>query len=289
MKDLITPNGFRIGFGTNRLGALSGRERSRLLSCVWDLGVRHFDTAPLYGGGDAERWLGEFLATGRQEATVTTKFGLYPALVQRSRLLRDFARMARRFSGPIWKLAGKWIHKPQATVPRPTATRSPSEYRQIASGMEAALGVSLGKLRREYVDVFAIHEPDTGILEADEVLTELVKLRAAGKTKRVAAAGCFHAVFPIAKRKDTPFDIYQFEHDAAGKNMSQWMEVALPPPILFGAVAARGTVSPSACGHIGEAPSALMKSVLEVNLGGLVLFSTTKLTHAEEILLPFAA
>ena len=47
----------------------------RLLS---NAGIRHFDTAPGYGMGQAERCLGEFLVQHKNEVTITTKFGLRP-------------------------------------------------------------------------------------------------------------------------------------------------------------------------------------------------------------------
>lgn len=286
LKDLITPDGLRVGFGTNRLGALGKRDRFRLLGRVWELGVRHFDTAPLYGSGDAERWLGEFLGTGKPEATITTKCGLYPPIAQRSHLLRDLARMVRRISGPIWNLAGKWLRKPRTDSEQLPLARTLSEYRQIASDLEASLEVSLTKLRRDHVDVFAIHEPDAGILEADEILMKLVKLKTAGKTRGIAAAGHFHSLLPIAKSDGLPFDLYQFEHDIAGRNLSLWREAGLPSPIVFGAVAATGADGGK---RDDQTASALMKAALESNPDGLVLFSTTKVTHAGEILTPLVA
>ena len=43
---------------------------------AWELGVRYFDTAPLYGSGLAEERLGEALAARpRDEYTVSTKVG----------------------------------------------------------------------------------------------------------------------------------------------------------------------------------------------------------------------
>jgi D-threo-aldose 1-dehydrogenase len=42
----------------------------------YDLGVRYFDTAPLYGNGDAERRLGEFIShVPRNEVILSTKVG----------------------------------------------------------------------------------------------------------------------------------------------------------------------------------------------------------------------
>jgi aryl-alcohol dehydrogenase-like predicted oxidoreductase len=68
----------RFSFGTAGLfnASLSARERGRLLNAAYDAGFTHFDTAPYYAFGIAERDLRPFLAS-RPNATVTTKVGLY--------------------------------------------------------------------------------------------------------------------------------------------------------------------------------------------------------------------
>lgn len=77
----MTSNIRRIGFGCVALSA-QPRE-ARALSCLksaWDCGIRHFDTAPLYGQGYSEAILGRFLrslsSSERLEARITSKFGL---------------------------------------------------------------------------------------------------------------------------------------------------------------------------------------------------------------------
>ncbi|ASD24023.1 aldo/keto reductase [Cryobacterium sp. LW097] len=49
-------------------------------------GVRHFDTAELYGWGKGERLLGAALAPIREEVTIATKFGFTPAFAPNSQL-----------------------------------------------------------------------------------------------------------------------------------------------------------------------------------------------------------
>jgi D-threo-aldose 1-dehydrogenase len=69
-----------IGLGTAPLGGLYSpvdEETARAtLERAWDLGVRTFDTAPLYGSGLAERRLGSFLRDKpRDEFALSTKVG----------------------------------------------------------------------------------------------------------------------------------------------------------------------------------------------------------------------
>lgn len=76
----------RLGLGTAPLGGLytgvPDEEAVRTVQAAWRLGLRLFDTAPLYGGGLAERRLGAGLAgLPRDRYTLATKVGriLVPA------------------------------------------------------------------------------------------------------------------------------------------------------------------------------------------------------------------
>jgi len=70
----------KLGLGTAPLAGLfdevaSGAARATV-DAAWELGIRIFDTAPLYGAGLAEERLGEALAARpRDEYTVSTKVG----------------------------------------------------------------------------------------------------------------------------------------------------------------------------------------------------------------------
>src|SRR5262245_5656199 len=87
----------RIGFGCARIhGGSELRASARLIEAALALGVRHFDTAPSYGGGLSETVLGSALA-GVQDATITTKIGIrrperVPARYSARVLYRRFAR-----------------------------------------------------------------------------------------------------------------------------------------------------------------------------------------------------
>ena len=89
----------RLGYGTTSLMAVDGgRERLHLLECAFDSGIRHFDTAPYYGYGEAERVLGEFLFEKRDQVTVTTKFGIQPPSLARNRFVNQMARKILRLA-----------------------------------------------------------------------------------------------------------------------------------------------------------------------------------------------
>jgi aryl-alcohol dehydrogenase-like predicted oxidoreductase len=66
----------RVGLGCNNFGGRSDLGATRaVVDAAIDAGVRFFDTAELYGGGDSERFLGEILGRRREQVVVATKFG----------------------------------------------------------------------------------------------------------------------------------------------------------------------------------------------------------------------
>ena len=70
----------RLGFGTAEIGGLYSAVPDDaaigLVRHTWDAGVRYFDTAPLYGYGNAERRLGVALSEHSRDAfALSTKVG----------------------------------------------------------------------------------------------------------------------------------------------------------------------------------------------------------------------
>jgi D-threo-aldose 1-dehydrogenase len=69
----------RLGVGGGSSFMRAGDRTSALVGAAWDAGLRHFDTAPLYGGGDSERRLGSALsARPRDKFVLSTKVGREP-------------------------------------------------------------------------------------------------------------------------------------------------------------------------------------------------------------------
>src|SRR3954453_13271188 len=64
----------RLGFGGASIGGLyrpvSDDDAIATVGRAWDLGIRHFDTAPLYGYGASERRVGAALADRPRDAYV---------------------------------------------------------------------------------------------------------------------------------------------------------------------------------------------------------------------------
>jgi D-threo-aldose 1-dehydrogenase len=127
-----------LGLGTAPLGGLfapvSDEDAEATIAQAWSLGVRFFDTAPLYGFGLAERRLGAFLRRQPRESyVISTKVG---------RLLRSPTGASP--DDPHYK--GTPTERPQFDFSYDGVMRSVEE--------------SLGRLGLDRVDVLLVHDPD---------------------------------------------------------------------------------------------------------------------------------
>ncbi len=137
-----------------------GEEQARAtVDAAWGAGVRWFDTAPLYGHGLSEQWLGAALAgRPRAEVAVATKVGrlLVPG-EDRDALFVDVPAVR-----PVFDFS--------------------------ADGVRRSLDASLGRLGLDRVDVLHVHDPDGHEAEAvASALPALARLRDEGAVGAVGA------------------------------------------------------------------------------------------------------
>ena len=156
----------RLGFGgSSIMGALGRRDSLAMLEAAFDAGIRHFDTAPMYGYGEAESCLGEFLRRHPGQVTVTTKFGIPP---EKSRPL---VRMARSMARPVVQ-AFPGLKKRLAGVATATSVSSHADEKApfTAAQAKSSLDRSLAELGTDHIDVWLLHEVTAGELRDDGLL-----------------------------------------------------------------------------------------------------------------------
>ncbi|GAA2110558.1 aldo/keto reductase [Kocuria atrinae] len=138
LEEAIARHG-RLGYGAAQLGNLyrtvDDATAREALETAWDLGIRHFDTAPHYGLGLSERRLGAFLQTKpRDEFILSTKVG---------RLLRD---------------------NPHPQGKDTEGFEVPDDLYRVrdysSDGVKRSLEESLERLGLDRVDIAYIHDPD---------------------------------------------------------------------------------------------------------------------------------
>jgi D-threo-aldose 1-dehydrogenase len=140
----------RLGFGTAEIGglfkAVTDEDAQRTLERAWELGIRYFDTAPLYGYGNAERRLGRLLAAQpRGSFVLSTKVGrlLYP-----TDELPPGADIDRQASG----------EREDAFYEATPPVRVVFDY--TSDGVMRSVEASLERLGLDRIDIAYIHDPD---------------------------------------------------------------------------------------------------------------------------------
>ena len=156
-------SGMTLGGGI--FGGTASDVAVEVIQRAWELGIRYFDTAPLYGSGRSEVRYGRALeGTKRHEFVISTKVGrvleLYPGGTTAEESPDGFAD-----------------HVPVNTWSRDGVLRSFEE--------------SLERLRLDRVDILLVHDPDTegfGERQAlDEAFPTLMELKSQGI---IGAVGC---------------------------------------------------------------------------------------------------
>lgn len=139
------PDVSQLGFGTAGIGnhrrKYTDAESSAVLEAAWDVGIRHFDTAPHYGLGLAERRLGDFLTgKARHEYVVSTKVGRRLESVEPPHDVDDEGFEVPATSRRRWDFSG--------------------------DGVRDTLHDSLARLRLDHVDIAYLHDPERWDLAA---------------------------------------------------------------------------------------------------------------------------
>jgi D-threo-aldose 1-dehydrogenase len=201
----------RVGFGTGGLLRIgSARERLDILAAARACGITHFDTAPIYGLGEAERSLGRFLRTERASITLTTKFGLRPSPLA--------ARVA-----PVQR-AGRRLLKIFPALRRAAARNSAVLYSAptySVSAVRASLDASLRALRTDYVDFFLAHQARVDALPDVEVIGLLQQLQRDGKIRAFGVATESAWLAPVLQQRPQLAAVLQFDTPLAGDDATE--------------------------------------------------------------------
>jgi D-threo-aldose 1-dehydrogenase len=140
----------RLGFGAASIGGLfspvSDDDARATLEHAWDLGIRYYDTAPLYGYGLSERRVGAVLGgRARDSYVLSTKVG---------RLLRPVDSIPPDADIDHQSYDGRDDAYYGASQPfRPV-------YDYSADGVRRSIEESLLRLGLERIDIAYIHDPD---------------------------------------------------------------------------------------------------------------------------------
>ena len=175
-----------IGLGSAPLGGLfapvSDADAEATVTRAWSLGVRFFDTAPLYGFGLAERRFGAFLRQQKRDSyVISTKVG---------RLLRapdDGVAEDEHYKG---------------------TPRERPVFDFSYDGVMRSVEESLSRLGLDRVDVLLVHDPDDHYDDAVAgAFRALQRLRSDGTVEAIGA-GMNQAEMPVRFADAVPVDCF---------------------------------------------------------------------------------
>lgn len=279
----------RLAFGTSGLyGGWSYRASMRLLDICYEAGIRHVDTAPLYGLGSSESVVGEFLARHNGQVTVTTKFGLSPpkarAAWQTARVL--VKPIVSRIPGATRRALNTMSALGSAQV---TNFRSP----YTAAALRSSLENSLRNLRCARIDIFLLHEARAEDLN-DELRHLLDTLVAEG------SIGCWgfgserSKIERVVDAGGMPIPVLQFEWSVLSSRLPHY-----PGSFTITHGALKDTLTRlSATSRFrrefaraidrdldepGILPRLLVSAALAANEEGIVLFTSKRPEHVRDI------
>lgn len=152
-----------LGFGTATLGRETGEDLSfRLLDAAFELGIRHFDTAEAYGGGNARAY--------RKTALGVEDIREASGLMHSSEIL-----------------LGRWVRDRGIRDQITLATKVSSGFHQAQ--VESALTRSMERLQVDFLDIYYLH----AIPAAVPLSEPLAVIEQACDDGRVASIGVSNA------------------------------------------------------------------------------------------------
>lgn len=219
-----------LGFGCAPiLGAVGARDAGRALSVALDSGVNHFDLARSYGYGEAEKFVGRFLQSHRDEVVIASKFGI--RATWKADLLRPLKPVIRALKAKR-NHAGKKTSAPPVVA----AKRSDPFHERVALTpveMRQSLERSLRALGTDHLDLFFVHEPPGEITAIEELAATAEALKTEGKIRAWglafdwSAESLLRPVFP-------KFDLLQFNGSPGADHYDEARhDRAAAPNVLF--------------------------------------------------------
>lgn len=240
----------RFIFGTSSLfQSGTSRARRRLLDAAVNHGFEHFDTAPYYGFGIAERDLAPVLKAN-PTVKVTTKVGIYP----------PGGGDAAAASVLVRKMGGKLF---------PSLARPQRSFELRCARL--SLEQSLRRLGREQIDLYMLHEPRADQVNCPEWLEWLESLQARGQVRYFGIATTSEKLRPFLDARSALPAIAQVADSLAGREADLLAAYQRPLQITYGYVSRA-----RAAGDRSDVTLLLRRAVAR-NAHGPIIVSTKRL------------
>lgn len=256
MEQIIIPGtnitSSRFIFGTASLfNAGTSKARTKLLHAAVDNGFTHFDTAPYYGFGWAEKDLSSILAA-HPNVTVTTKVGIYSPGGEQQSSSSVFIR----------KALGRFIK----SASKPTVDFTVARAQKSLEG-------SLQRLRRSHIELFVLHDPDIWLLDTDEWSRWLEDKVSSGQIQNFGLALTSEKLKPFLERGSQLSSVIQLFDSLEHTEADLLMQYGRDFQITYGYVSAA-----RAAGSLRTVEE-ILTAALKRNKTGAIIVSTKQIAR----------
>lgn len=286
-----------LGFGCADLPFGDQRAALHLLETAFDFGIRHFDVAPLYGRGDAERLLGLFAVGKRDQLTLVTKVGLSPfapglkaAAVGAVRLQLQRHPVAERWATGLRNVLRTPV--PAAAAGKPTWWRGQFDLERTRLSLQQ----SLRALRTDHLDLWLLHEGHAEDAMNPALLALLDEAHSSGSVRAYGVGTHWGTLIPRQADIPAAYQALQFENDVLLRtrqlvadrpggliitNRSQYarprcLELLRAQPQLSAKFSADSGIDPL---DTAQLSALLLAWTVDQNVTGKVLFGTRNIEH----------
>ena len=189
----------RVGFGCAYITAgFEKRRNLKLLRCAFDSGIRHYDTAPMYGHGTSEEVVGEAFKKLRGQLSITTKVGISrPTFTLKTKLLRAIATPVRHKFPELSQKSAAIIY---GSNPIPKSFAVDDVRRSVED--------SLSRLSTDYINVLLLHEATPADI-TEELLNTLAALKSEGRVLQTGVGSSAEDIALIDRAYPDFFEVYQ--------------------------------------------------------------------------------
>lgn len=261
MKQIKLPktdlNISRFSLGTASLHHVGNIEKQvSFLKHAYDLGFTHFDTAPLYGYGLAEKSLGlAFAGNLRSKVTLSSKIGLYPpgGANQSYHVMR-----ARKAIGKI--------------IPTLSSVQKNFSLRLAVKSFEA----TLKRLRTDRLDILFIHDPIYQMLDEEAFLRWFETEQSRGRIGYIGVCGIREYVEPFLEFDSNLALCVQTQDSIDRKEADFVNDYNRPMQFTYGYNSAKSQKKPIYHN--------VMTQALQRNEEGSILVSTTKIKRLKQFI-----
>jgi D-threo-aldose 1-dehydrogenase len=230
LSDGLVTTSFGIGCAA-LFGEPSPRRRRAVMEAALGSGVRHFDVAPMYGLGLAERELGRFARGRRESIVIATKFGIRTtaAAAALARIQRPVRGVMRRV--PVLQ------QKMRERALGPGAELGDVLYRKPgygAAALQRSLETSLKHLGTDYVDLLLLHDPVLSEVPVEETAAAVERSVRSGQVRSWGVAGERKPTVAVAGAFGRRVPVLQVSGDFANPDSFHIRAVPADGLIVFG-------------------------------------------------------